>query len=255
MGLGFMKVKKSTLKTSDKDKSPAVSISTIHPPSLSMLQSPTALSIGPTSTPSLSTATSNSPSSDIDAITPEQHTLKITRCCDGVFPLNEKAVRDNLDMLNKFCPHDRTDSKYVIKMVGSSDQPNFYSKTCTGEGVPWKNKTGAGVRCNGCQELWKKSGPKLKQTPLKKTGGKLRSVVNALHAITLTEADAEVLERFTHRKDADLNENGIQLREKARYNYQFYKEAKVTPSFLICTIMYLDCCSHFSSLPENLYLQ
>jgi hypothetical protein len=52
-------------------------------------------------------------------------------------------------MFYKFCPHNRTSSKYVIKMVGNSDQPNFYSKTCSGEGVPWTNKGGAGIRCNG----------------------------------------------------------------------------------------------------------
>jgi hypothetical protein len=196
MGLGFKKVKMTTPISSDMDKSPS------------------AVSLDPISTvcsPSLSTATSNSSPSEIDTSTPDQHLLKITRCCDGVFPLNEKSVRDHLGMFYKFCPHNRTSSKYVIKMVGNSDQPNFYSKTCSGEGVPWTNKGGAGIRCNGCQDLWKTSGLKLRQTPLKNTGSKLRSVVNVLHASTLTESDAEVLDRFTHNKDADLNERGTTI--------------------------------------------
>lgn len=83
------------------------------------------------------------------------------------------------------------------------------------------------------QCLWKKSGPELKQSLVKKCGVMFCFIVIALHTPTLNETDAKILENLTRTNDADLREGGILLPNKAAANYAFYQQAKVSVYYFI----------------------
>lgn len=132
--------------------------------------------------------------------------------------------------MHKFAPLCSPKSLYLIKLVGLSERANFYSKECSGEGISWKSP---GVCCIEYNDLWKISGPKLKQNPVKKHGVMFCFIVIALHTPTLNETDAKILENLTCTNDTDLSKECILSPTKAAVNYAFYQQAKVRVNYFI----------------------
>lgn len=156
----------------------------------------------------------------------------VRRSCEGVIPLKDSVIKRQLDMIFRYCPHSRQGSNYVLKLLGGL-QANVYTTVCDGVGIIRHDKRSPGIRCDSCNDLWNKSGSKIKSTVVKRKAEKIIEVLTALHATMMTEDHYRILDNFSRNKNADLNEQGIELKHKANAFKEFYKEITSVSAFLL----------------------
>jgi hypothetical protein len=138
-------------------------------------------------------------------------------------------------MIYRYCPRSRSGSNYVLGLLGDI-QANVYATACNGVGIVRQDKRSGGVRCDSCDELWKKEGSRIKSKVVKKKGEKLIEVVSALHAPMMTDDHFRTFDNFSRNKDSDLNSQGIELKEKVNAYKEFYKEIKLVSVFIAMSV-------------------
>ena len=143
-----------------------------------------------------------------------------------MIPLNNTMRNDHLDVIFKYATHDHPQCLHVWKIVGNSGQANAYSRDCTGEGIPRRNRKSPGLRCAACHVAWEKRGDKLKKR-IKERASLYLAVQRAMLVPLLTDADIKVCLDLTRAGNGVLNERGVVLKNKAQSLVSFYKEAKV----------------------------
>ena len=143
-----------------------------------------------------------------------------------MFPLNIATRNNHLDMVFKYATHDHPSCLHVLKIVGNSGQANAYSRDCTGEGIPRRNRKSPGLRCVGCHAAWDKRSDRLKKK-IKERATLYLAVQRVMFVPVLTDEDIKQCSAFVKTGDTDLNERGVVLKDKALALISFYKEAKV----------------------------
>ena len=228
LGWGFSSKKKDkTNPPSSKSDSPNTNFSVAN-------SSATTPSVGPNtaSPPDTTLSPPIETNETVGTSSAERSTLSafVRRSCEGVIPLKDANTKRQLDMLYRYCPHTREGSSYELRLLGDI-QPNLYATACDGVGIVRTDKRSGGVRCDSCDELWKKDGIRIKSKVVKKKGEKLIEVVAALHAPMMTDDHYRAFDNFSRNKDADLNSQGIELKEKVNLYKEFYKEIKLVSLF------------------------
>jgi hypothetical protein len=153
--------------------------------------------------------------------------LKQTHCCNGVIPLNKKTINEHLERLFKYACRNNPQTDYCLKMIGDTLMCNIFHDDCTGEGFPYTGSVNAGLRCPKCQALLKSKGTKLK-TMAQAKGTLFKEVMLSILATELSADNASALDCFSRTKEADLNEDGLVLKSRAKALLMFYKSAKVS---------------------------
>ena len=237
-GWGFSSKKK------EKEKPPSSNLDSVTTNSLS-----TSPSVGSNSASLPVSTLSPNIGTNAPASTSSSATLtplaSVRRSCEGVIPLNDTIIKRQLDMIYRYCPRSRPGSNYVLNLLGGV-QANVYATACNGVGIVRHDKRSGGVHCDSCDELWKKEGSRIKRKVIKKKAEKLIEVVSALHATMMNDDHFRTFDNFSRNKDADLNSQGIELKEKVNSYKEFYKEIKlVSASIAMSVHLKLASYEHF----------